>query len=121
MFSSIALCGLFIFKFFGTFVLHALVGHAFDAAAPLLVTYGLAMVLLALTNALTYYGIATHRLAFTVPLFICTFGTLGAIAMYHPSLATVVDIMAFGNAAAALVVAISLTAQRHTAGRRSTV
>ena len=65
-------------------MLHALVGHAFDAAAPLLVTYGLAMVLLALTNALTYYGIATHRLAFTVPLFICTFGTLAAIATYHP-------------------------------------
>ncbi len=121
MFSSIALCGLFIFKFFGTFVLHALVGHAYDAATPLLVTYGLAMVLLALTNALTYYGIATHRLAFTVPLFICTFGTLGAIATHHPSLATVVDIMAFGNAAAALAVAISLATQRHTAGRRSTV
>ena len=120
MFASIALCGLFIFKFFGTFVLHALVGHAFDAASPLLVTYGLAMVLLALTNALTYYGIATHRLAFEAPLLICTFGTLGAIATYHPSLATVVDIMAFGNAAAALAVAIPL-ATRYTAGRRSTV
>src|SRR5581483_6576525 len=112
MFSTIALMGLFVFKFFGTIVLHALVGHAFDAASPLLVTYGLAMVLLALTNALTYYGIATHRLAFTVPLLTCTIGTLGAIATYHPTLASVVDIMAFGNAAAALAVAISLTAQR---------
>ena len=74
-------------------MLHALVGHAFDAAAPLLVTYGLAMVLLALTNALTSYGIATHRLAFTVPLLICTLGTLAAIVAIHPTLATVVEIL----------------------------
>lgn len=120
MFSLVALCGLSIFRFFGTEVLHALVGHAFDAASPLLVTYGLAMVMLALTNALTYYGIATHRLAFTVPLFICTFGTLGAVATIHPSLATVVEIMVVGNFAAAIAVAIALILQRNTAGRRST-
>ena len=34
------------------------------------------MVLLALTNALTFYGIATHRLGFTVPLFICRLARL---------------------------------------------
>src|SRR5579871_5540306 len=121
MFSAVALCGLFVFRYFGVGVLHALVGHAFDAASPLLVTYGLAMVLLALTNSLTYYGIATHRLAFTVPLFICTFGTLGAIVMIHPTLATVVEIMVVGNLAAVLAVAIALIAQRNTTGRRSTV
>jgi O-antigen/teichoic acid export membrane protein len=120
MFSLVAFGGLFIFRFFGTEVLHALVGHAFDAAAPLLVTYGLAMVMLALTNALTYYGIATHRLAFTVPLFICTFGTLGAIAAIHTTLATVVEIMVVGNFAAAFAVAIALILQRNTTGRRST-
>jgi hypothetical protein len=102
-------------------VLHALVGHAFDAAAPLLVTYGTAMVLLALTNALTFYGIATHRLAFTVPLLVCTLGTLAAIALIHTTLGTVVEIMVVGNAVAALAVAISLTLQRNTSGRRSTV
>jgi O-antigen/teichoic acid export membrane protein len=121
MFGLVACVGLFVFRFFGIDVLHALVGHAFDAASPLLVSYGLAMVLLALTNALTFYGIATHRLAFTVPLFICTFGTLGAIAAIHPTLATVVQIMVVGNLAAALAVAIALIAQRNTTGRRSTV
>lgn len=120
MFSLVAFGGLLLFRLFGTDVLHALVGHAFDAAAPLLVTYGLAMVMLALTNALTYYGIATHRLAFTVPLFICTFGTLGAIATIHNSLSTVVEIMVVGNFAAALAVAIALILQRNTTGRRST-
>jgi O-antigen/teichoic acid export membrane protein len=121
MFSVVALCGLFVFRYFGIDVLHALVGHAFDAAAPLLVTYGLAMVLLALTNALTYYGIATHRLAFTIPLLICTLGTLAAIVAIHPTLATVVRILVVGNAVAALAVAVSLTFQRNTSGRRSTV
>ena len=121
MFALVALCGLFVFRFFGTDVLHALVGHAFDAASPLLVTYGLAMVMLALTNSLTYYGIATHRLAFTAPLFICTLGTLAAIVAFHRSLAMVVDIMVLGNFAAALAVALALVAQRHTTGRRSTM
>ncbi len=121
MLSAVALCGLLLFYFFGLQVLHALVGHAFDAAAPLLVRYGLAMVLLALTNALTYYGIATHRLAFTVPLFVCTLGTLCAIVTVHPTLATVVEIMVVGNFAAALAVTVSLIFQRRTSGRRSTV
>ncbi len=117
----VGLCGIGIFYFFGLDVLHALVGHAFDAAAPLLVRYGLAMVLLALTNALTYYGIATHRLAFTVPLFLCTLGTLVAIVNFHSTLATVVEIMVLGNFAAALAVAVSLFFQRRATGRRSTV
>lgn len=121
MFSVVALFGLSVFRYFGIGVLHALVGHAFDAASPLLVTYGLAMVLLALTNSLTYYGIATHRLAFTAPLLICTLGTLAAIVAFHPNLATVVEILVVGNAVAAAAVIVSLLAQRHTAGRRSTV
>ncbi|MGB9653015.1 MAG: hypothetical protein WCB01_14535 [Candidatus Cybelea sp.] len=121
MFSVVALCGLFVFRYFGVAVLHALVGHAYDAAAPLLVTYGSAMVLLALTNSLTYYGIATHRLAFTVPLLVCTLGTLAAIATIHPTLETVVKIMVVGNAVSALAVVASLTFQRNTSGRRSTV
>lgn len=117
----VALFGIAVFNFFGLLVLHALVGHAFDAAAPLLVRYGVAMVLLALTNALTYYGIATHRLAFTVPLLICTLGTLVAIVAIHSTLSTVVEIMVLGNFAAAAAVTVSLFFQRHATGRRSTV
>lgn len=121
MFAVVALCGLSLFRYFGLTVLHALVGHAFDAAAPLLVTYGLAMVLLALTNALTSYGIATHRLAFTVPLLICTIGTLIAIGFIHPTLQTVVQILVIGNAIGAFAVGVALLLQRNTSGRRSTV
>jgi hypothetical protein len=121
MFAVVTLFGLAVFRYFGIDVLHALVGRAFDAAAPLLVTYGSAMVLLALTNALACYGIATHRLAFTVPLLISTFGTLAAIVAIHPSLHTVVEIMVVGNAVATLAVAVSLALQRNTSARRSTM
>ncbi|HEY4433610.1 MAG TPA: hypothetical protein VGM99_04335 [Candidatus Cybelea sp.] len=121
MLVTVALCGIFIFYFFGLDVLHALVGHAYDAAAPLLVKYGLAMVLLALTNSLTYYGIATHRLGFTVPLFVCTLGTLTAIIAIHPTLGAVVEIMVLGNFAAALAVTVALLLQRRSNARRSTV
>jgi O-antigen/teichoic acid export membrane protein len=121
MFFIVAAFGLFVFRYFGLTVLHALVGHAFDAASPLLVTYGLAMVLLALTNALSYYGIATHRLAFTVPLLTCTIGTLAAIVAFHPNLSTVVEILVVGNAVGTLAVTVALVAQQNTSGRRSTV
>lgn len=121
MFGAVAAFGLFVFKEFGLTVLHALVGHAFDGAAPLLVTYGSAMVLLALTNSLSYYGIATHRLAFTVPLLTCTLGTLAAIVAFHPNLATVVEILVVGNAVGTLAVTVALVAQQNTSGRRSTV
>ncbi len=121
MFAVMAVGGLCVFRFFGMDVLHALVGRAFDGASPLLVTYGFAMVFLALTNALTYYGIATHRLAFTVPLLICTLGTLAAIVFIHPSLGTVVEIMVVGNAVATCAVAVSLAVQRRATGRRSTM
>jgi O-antigen/teichoic acid export membrane protein len=121
MLAVVAFGGILGFYFFGTEVLHALVGRAFDAAAPLLVRYGAAMVLLALTNALTFYGIATHRLAFTIPLFLCTLGTLVAIVAFHGTLAAVVDVMVLGNFAAALAVTVSLVFQRHANVRRSTV
>ena len=90
--------------------------------APLLVTYGMAMVLLALTNALTYYGIATHRLAFTVPLFICTLGTLAAI-VDDPSHRWRRSSRSWssGTRSPRWPSRFRSIAQRHTTGRRSTV
>ena len=99
------------FKFFGVFVLHALVGHQFDAAAPLLVPYGAAMVCLSFIGALGTYGIATHRLIFSVPLVVCAIGVLAAIAFYHPTLAAVVRVLLTGNLVTMAVVALALAAQ----------
>ena len=121
MLVAVALCGLLVFYFFGLQRAARARRSCIRRGGAVAGRYGLAMVLLALTNSLTFYGIATHRLAFTVPLFICTLGTLAAIVTFHPTLATVVEIMVFGNFAAALAVTISLLFQRNSSGRRSTV
>ena len=78
-FAIVALCGLTFFNFFGLFVLHTLAGHAYDAAASLLVPYCGAMVCLSLIGALGTYGIATHRMLFAFPLPVCTAAIFAAI------------------------------------------
>ncbi len=111
MFAVFSAGSLIVFKFFGAVVLHALVGNKFDAALGLLVPYSGAMILLALTSALASYGIATHRLSFSIPLVLGAIATLGAIAVYHPTLGAVAHILVVGNGLTALVVAAFLAIQ----------
>jgi O-antigen/teichoic acid export membrane protein len=108
MLGFLAVCGLLSFRVLGIVLLHALVGHAYDAAQELLIWYGSAMALLALTNVLGSYGIATHRLAFSVSALLVTIGTLLIIAFYHPSLLSVVKTLFFGNLVTAVAVAATL-------------
>jgi hypothetical protein len=100
--------GVISYRFFGLYLLHALVGRAFDAALPLLVGYAAAMALLAATNALASYGIATHRLAFAIPLLVGALATLGAIALWHDTLSMVVTELIVGNAVMLLLVAVAI-------------
>jgi O-antigen/teichoic acid export membrane protein len=95
----------------GLLLLHILTGRAFDAALPLLPTYAAAMAALALTNSLGSYGMATHRLAFVVPLLSATLGTLGMIAFAHPTLQVVVSELMIGNLVMALAVVVPLAIQ----------
>ncbi len=105
---GISVVGLIAVRLFGIVLLHALVGHAFDAAAPLLLPYSAAMTFLALSSVLGAYGIATHRIAFAAPLLVGVAGTLLAIAAMHASLEQVVRIVAIGNALTAIAVACAL-------------
>ena len=106
--------GVAAYRFNGLLLLHVLVGRAFDGAAPFLPGYACAMALVALTNALASYGIATHRLGFAAPLLAATLLTLGAIAVVHPSLHFVIAELVGGNALMAFVVAVALAWQgRH--------
>jgi O-antigen/teichoic acid export membrane protein len=107
----IAVCCILGVKFFGLILLHVLFGRAFDAAYPLLVTYSVAMVLLAVVNLLASYGIATHRLAFAPPLLAGTVGTLVTIALLHHSLEQVVYVLVIGMAATCIAVAAALAWQ----------
>lgn len=108
---AIGIAGVIALKFFGIVLLHALVGHAFDAAASLLLPYGTAMVCLALAGMLGSYGIATHRIAFAVPLVFCVLGTLLSIALFHQTLAQVVSAVAIGNAVTVCAVAVTIGVQ----------
>jgi O-antigen/teichoic acid export membrane protein len=113
----IGVIGLIAIRFFGIVLLHALVGHAFDAAAPLLLPYSAAMMLLSLSIMLGSYGIATHRVAFAAPLLVGVFATLFAIVAFHQSLLQVVTVIAVGNAVTVVAVAAVLALQA-TAGKR---
>lgn len=108
---GIGVAGVIALKFFGIVLLHALVGHEFDAAAGLLLPYGTAMVCLALSGMLGSYGIATHRIAFAVPLIFCIVGTLISIVLFHQTLAQVVRAVAIGNAVTACAVAVTIAVQ----------
>ena len=76
-----------------------------------------AMAFLALTNALASYGIATHRLLFAIPLVIVALATISAIAVVHPVLLTVVQLLLAGNILAAAFTAAALLSQAQTAAR----
>ena len=108
---GIGIAGVVALKFFGIVLLHALVGHAFDAAAGLLLPYSTAMVCLALAGMLGSYGIATHRIAFAMPLVLCVLGTLVSIALFHQTLSQVVTAVAVGNAVTACAVAATIGVQ----------
>jgi O-antigen/teichoic acid export membrane protein len=111
LFAVIAVGGILGMKFFGLVVLHALVGHAFDAANHLLVGYTVAMLLLALIGLLGSYGLATHRLAFTVPLLAGTLGTLLSLIAFHATLGQVVEVLVAGMATTSAAVAAALAIQ----------
>ncbi|MEO6835002.1 MAG: hypothetical protein ABI231_03730 [Candidatus Tumulicola sp.] len=105
---AISVLGLIALKFYGIVLLHALAGHAFDAAEPLLLPYSVAMTFFALSTVLGSYGIATHRVAFAVPLILGAAGTLLAVAFAHASLMQVVGVIAVGNVVTAVAVAAAL-------------
>jgi O-antigen/teichoic acid export membrane protein len=107
----IGIAGLIALKFFGLVLLHALVGHAFDGAAALLLPYSVAMVFLALSGMLGSYGIATHRIAFALPLIACVAGTLAGITFFHGTLGQVVGIVAVGNIVTTIAVATTIALQ----------
>ena len=117
--AAVGLCGVIFYRFAGSLLLHALYGSQFDAAISLLPGYGLVMALMAGTNALASYGLATHRLAFALPLVITTLATLGVITAVHPTLAAVVTELVIGNVVMLLVVAASLVVQGMRTGARA--
>lgn len=111
VFFVLASAGVLGIMLFGPQLLRLLVGPAFAASATLLPWYTVAMVFLMLTNLLSSYGFATHRLLFVAPMLVCAIGTLAAIAFVHPSLLAVIQILVIGNAITAATTAAALAWQ----------
>ena len=108
---AVAVIGAIALQYCGPLLLHVLVGRNFDAAAPLLLPYALAMIALGVTNVLACYGIATHRLAFIAPLVVGGILTLAAIALAHSTLTLVVRVLLTGNALTCIGVAGAMLVQ----------
>jgi O-antigen/teichoic acid export membrane protein len=89
--------GVVALQFFGSNVLHVLVGAGYDGAASMLPKYAAAMALLSATNTIGSYGLATNRVSFALPLFSATLLVIIALFCYHPSLAAVIDVLVAGN------------------------
>lgn len=109
--TCVAALGIIAYRFGGALLLHALVGNGFDGGLPILTTYAGAMAILALTNTLGSYALATHRLAFATPLILAAVGTLWLIAVVHPSLVAVADELLLGNVVMLAATAIPLALQ----------
>jgi O-antigen/teichoic acid export membrane protein len=112
---AVALLGGIALQLFGSLFLRVLVGPAYAAASVLLLPYALAMIALGLANLLAFYGIATHRLAFAVPLVAGTALTLVTVALLHSDAAEVVRVLLVGNTLTCVAVAsaLALQARRH--------
>lgn len=93
----VSIIGLGAYALEGKTIMHVVVGMRYDQALPLLLPYAGAMTLLALTNTLGSYGLATHRLSFVVPLTISTALTICVIAVVHPALLIVSQELLVGN------------------------
>ena len=113
----IGVFGLIAVRFFGILLLHALVGHAFDAAAPLLLPYSAAMMLLSLSVMLGSYGIATHRVAFAAPLLVGVFATFWRSCLSRLAAASRYR-LAVGNGITVVAVAATLALQASAGKRR---
>ncbi len=102
--------GLVVYYFFPEFVVTALAGAAFGAAAPYVFPYGIAMVLLAGLNVVVAYKIGIHRFDFILPLALCTVGEIVGISLHHRTLSDVIVVLIVGNGLALVTSAFRIDA-----------
>lgn len=90
-------------------VVYAIAGHAFTAAAPLLLPYALAAGGLSLGNVLAMYAIARHRFGFVPYLLSTAVCEITAVGLRHGSATQIVQDILVGHLAICLVMTIWLT------------
>jgi hypothetical protein len=107
--AAMSVIGLLVFGFEPRLIVGVLNGGAkFAAATPYLFPYAGAMALLGFTNLLAIYAIGIHRVAFGLPFLAVSLAGIGVIAVYHPSIGAVVNLLVVINAVALLAVATTV-------------
>lgn len=81
------------------FVVTLISGKAFSEAAPLVLPYTVASGALSMANVVAAYKMGLHRYDFVVPCLIIAAAEITVLAMWHPTLQTVVAILAIGQIA----------------------
>ncbi len=97
---ALAGAGLCVFYLIPQTVVQVTYGAAFVGAAPYIFKYGLAMSLLGTTNVVVTYRIGLHRFAFVWPLLGVAALEPLAIAFFHWTLTSVIDVLLAVNVAA---------------------
>jgi O-antigen/teichoic acid export membrane protein len=95
--AAISAACLAIIEIAPTFVIRAMAGAAFIAAAPYVFPYALAMTLLAALSLVTAYQIGLARFGFVPVLVIAAVGEITAIQYFHATLADVIRILVIGH------------------------
>ena len=78
-------------------VIRATSGVAFLAAAPYIVSYGLAMTLLSATQVVATYNVGQHRFGFVIPFGMVTAGELIALTLVPHHIGAIVRVLVVGN------------------------
>jgi O-antigen/teichoic acid export membrane protein len=95
------------------FVVTLLSGKAFGDAAPLVLPYTIASSALSLANVIAAYKMGLHRYDFVLPCLSVAVAEIAVNAFWHPTLQTVVSVLAAGHIALLVATLYRITAAAH--------
>lgn len=97
---AISTLGLVVYAVAPQAIVTALAGPAFASAAPYLLPYGIAMVLLAALGVVVSYKTGLHRFDLVAPLGAVAVGEAVGLWVHHRTLRDVIAVLIVGNALA---------------------
>jgi O-antigen/teichoic acid export membrane protein len=107
--AAISIVGLGVLAAAPAGIIRLMAGSSFVAGAPILIYYGITMVLLAAIGVATTYKIGIHRFDFAAPLLVIIAVEFLAMQFYHSTLMDIVLIMMCGHLLALLACLYRIT------------
>ncbi len=108
---AISAAGLCVYALAPGTIVTTLAGASFAGAAPYVLPYGVAMVLLAMLNVVVTYKMGIHRFDFIAPLAIVAAGEIVGIALHHRTLSDVISVLIVVNAFALIAALFRVNAR----------